>query len=328
MAEILFLKIELFNFMGKSLVSVIIPTYNRSELLIRALESLIAQTYTNWECLIVDDGSTRLDITAISTFIKNKEQFVLIQRPENTKKGPSTCRNIGLIRSKGDYIQFFDDDDVMYPEMLKIKTNAFFEKQIDVVVAPLDFFYVKNNKILKQNKISTNNLIEDYVTGKISWYSSGPLWEKSFLKVYFDEDIQTLDDYDFNLRNIYNSPIVEYLTNPLQIYYKYEIGKTLSSKAQLGDESQIRSGFKAYKKHYLLLEKKNLLSKEIKIWLIKRFTFLLRAALLGKYRISNTIFFFIIKSQGFRYFKNSLRIFISYGSYKLFNRGYRLFESE
>lgn len=314
--------------MQKSLVSVIIPTYNRSELLIRALESLIAQTYANWECIIVDDGSTLVELSVINAYIKNKNQFTFIERPINSKKGPSTCRNIGLMRSKGDYIQFFDDDDVMYPEMLKIKIRTFSEKQIDVVVAPLDFFYIKNNKILKQNEIFTNNLIEDYVTGKISWYSSGPMWKKSFLKVYFDETIQTLDDYDFNLRNIYNNPNIEYLPNALQIYYKYEIGQTLSSKAQLGDEHQIRSGFKAYKKHYLLLEKKNLLSKEIKIWLIKRFTFLLRAALLGRYRISNTIFFFIIKSQGFRYFKNSLRIFLSYGSYKLFNRGYRLFESE
>lgn len=313
--------------MQKYLVSIIIPTYNRSELLIRTLESLIAQTYTNWECIIVDDGSNNIEISSIISFIDKKNKFIFLQRPKKFKKGPSTCRNIGLSQSKGNYIQFFDDDDVMYPQMLEIKINTFLKKQIDVVVAPLDFFYIKNNKILKRNKIFANNLIRDYVTGKISWYSSGPLWKKSFLKECFDENIQTLDDYDFNLRNIYNNPKVEYLMNPLQIYYKYEIGQTLSSRAQLGDENQINSGFKAYKKHYLLLEKKKLLSKEIKIWLIKRFTFLLRAALLGKYRIANNIFLFLLKIHGIKNFKSLFKISLSYGSYKLFNRGYRLFNN-
>lgn len=307
------------------LISIIIPTYNRASFLLEALNSLLEQSYGTWECLIIDDGSDGEEFAVVENFIARDNRFSLYKRPLDLRKGPSACRNFGVSKAKGEYIQFFDDDDLMYSHMLECKLEVLKKTGADVVVAPLELYLTDSEKVHSQNKVYSPNLIEDYIVGNITWYSSGPMWRKTFLREGFDEGIQTLDDYDFNLRMIYRNPYVEYLAEPLQRYNKYGIGETLSSRAQKGDENQISSGFKAYKKHYLLLEKQGMLTKSIRIWFINRFVFLLRAALLGRYKVSQDIFSFFRKKIDLGDMPEFLWVYLGYYSYKYLNKGYRFF---
>lgn len=113
--------------MMNPLVSIIVPTYNRSHLIIETLLSVRNQIFDAWECIIVDDGSTDDTITVVTDFIKGDNRFLLLVRPDNRKKGASTCRNIGLENSKGRFIQFLDSDDIISPdkidEQLKVLTT-------------------------------------------------------------------------------------------------------------------------------------------------------------------------------------------------------------
>ncbi len=112
--------------MMNPLVSIIVPTYNRSHLIIETLLSVRNQIFDAWECIIVDDGSTDDTITVVTDFIKGDNRFRLLVRPDDRKKGASTCRNIGLENSKGRFIQFLDSDDIISPdkidEQLKVLT--------------------------------------------------------------------------------------------------------------------------------------------------------------------------------------------------------------
>ncbi|MBX2986124.1 MAG: glycosyltransferase family 2 protein [Bacteroidia bacterium] len=96
--------------------SVIIATYNREKLLIRALRSLIAQTETDWEAVIVDDGSTDNTEQAVQAFLSPKIRYV-----KQPNQGDAIAKNNGAKLSHGSYITFLDSDDFYEPEHLKIR---------------------------------------------------------------------------------------------------------------------------------------------------------------------------------------------------------------
>lgn len=314
--------------MKNHLVSILIPTYNRAHSIGKTIDSILAQTYKNWECIIVDDGSTDETEVIVEKYIKQDTRIFYTKRPLSMVKGPSVCRNIGLTLAKGDYIQFFDDDDTMFFNMLEHKINVVLKEKVDVVVSPLQFFDVESNQIIKQNTIITkeNSIVEDYILGNVSWYVSGPLWKKDFLQISFDEKIQTLDDWDFNLRNLYLNPKIAYIYQPLQFYYIYPKGQTLSTKGQMGDINQKMSSCYTYKKHLSLLEEKNLLSKKMEKCLVKRLLFLLNGFLIKKNPEGELLYSFMkrhLKSLGF---VNMWKVKIGFLSYRVFGMGHRFFK--
>ena len=101
------------------LVSIIIPTYNRAHLIAETLNSILNQSYKNWECLIIDDGSTDNTEFVVAQFLKD-DRFKYYHRTSGYLKGPSGSRNYGIDIAKGEKIIFFDSDDIVHPDNLKI----------------------------------------------------------------------------------------------------------------------------------------------------------------------------------------------------------------
>lgn len=108
----------------KPLVSIIIPTYNRAYLIRETLQSIIAQTYSHWECIIVDDGSTDNTKEIIDNYLNNDERFCYFKRPEKYPKGAGSCRNYGFEKSKGKYIQWIDDDDMISINKIELQVES------------------------------------------------------------------------------------------------------------------------------------------------------------------------------------------------------------
>ena len=102
-----------------NLISVIVPTFNRASLIRETLDSVLAQTYENWECIVVDDGSTDGTADVVQGYNVKDNRFIFYRRPENISKGASPCRNYGLRQAKGDYIQFLDSDDLLNEKKLE-----------------------------------------------------------------------------------------------------------------------------------------------------------------------------------------------------------------
>jgi len=103
-----------------SLVSVVVPFYNRIDVTIRAIDSVYTQTYKNIEVIVVNDGSECDDSELIKRY-KNKINFKYYKLPSNM--GPSAARNIGIYKSEGEYIAFLDSDDVWHTDKLMIQIN-------------------------------------------------------------------------------------------------------------------------------------------------------------------------------------------------------------
>jgi glycosyltransferase involved in cell wall biosynthesis len=121
-----------------SRVSIIIPIYNYGRYLSDALDSVLAQTHSDWECLIVDDGSTDDTPQVVQRYADRDARFRYI-RQEN--RGPAAARNIGMRNSSGTYLQFLDADDKLAPMKLELHARYLNEHpEVDLVYGVATFF--------------------------------------------------------------------------------------------------------------------------------------------------------------------------------------------
>lgn len=310
------------------LISIIIPTYNRAHLISETLDSILAQTYFNWECIVVDDGSTDNTIEVISEYIKKDSRFQYHQRPDNRKKGPNSCRNYGFELSKGECIKWFDSDDVMLPYLLE-KQVLSFAKNVEMSVCKLSYFDFKKKISIRENIIFSNNLIADYLIGKVTFYISGPLWQRSFLEKQnqlFDESLTNLDDWDFNLRLLYQKPNIRYVNEVLILYRVH--ADSLSQEIGKGNFKEVQSEFEARRKHLLfLMFKKNISLEIFKKFIVSRNKYFLREALLAKNNHAFSLFLNLLLTQVLSLdFKGLIRSFLGYFGLKFFKRGYNFFK--
>src|SRR4030042_5732999 len=102
------------------LVSIIIPCFNQAQYLNEALDSIMNQTYSNWECIIVNDGSQDNTDELAKNWNKRDERFRYIKKENG---GPSAARNTGLKIAKGEYIQFLDADDILECNKIEHQIN-------------------------------------------------------------------------------------------------------------------------------------------------------------------------------------------------------------
>lgn len=215
------------------LVSIIIPTYNRAHLIGETLDSVLAQTYPHWECIVVDDGSSDGTDALLANYCEKDSRFQYHPRPTDKPKGANACRNYGFELSKGKYINWFDDDDVMQPDFINLK-KTFLEAHtgVDAVISKTIVFEGNpKNTIGKENRtFLTQNLLEDFLSLKVSWSTYDPMWKKSFLKnkSLFDVELFAGQDRDFHTRMLLEKPVLATIDYFLTFYRKHENNITTS----------------------------------------------------------------------------------------------------
>lgn len=124
------------------LVSIIIPSYNYGFVIEQTLENLLDQSYTNWEAIVVDDGSSDNTSEIVGKFAaKDSRISYIIQK----NSGVSVARNLGFKHSKGDYIQFLDADDLLSKEKLTVQV-AFMEQHPETDISYTDHLYFETDK--------------------------------------------------------------------------------------------------------------------------------------------------------------------------------------
>jgi len=122
-------------------VSIIIPTYNRAHLLGETLDSIISQTYSKWECIIVDDGSSDYTNELMEFYCEKDSRIQYYHRPQERPKGANACRNYGFELSKGLFIQWLDSDDLLAPDKLEVQLKRI-EGEDELVIATCKFGYL------------------------------------------------------------------------------------------------------------------------------------------------------------------------------------------
>lgn len=194
------------------MVSIIIPTYNYARYLAETLQSVADQSYSDWECIVIDDGSADNTKEVFDVFVKNDNRFKFISQ---SNKGVSAARNAGIKAAKGDFIQFLDGDDLLQEDKIKVQIDVFKSvPEIDIAYSNVGFFDDGNNKQLRSSlngnkpknwlpKIRAKGKEVVGHFGKINFLvMNSPLIRKSVLDRVgeFDERMQALEDWDFWMR--------------------------------------------------------------------------------------------------------------------------------
>tara|TARA_R110000851_G_scaffold327830_1_gene497807 strand:- start:20605 stop:21519 length:915 start_codon:yes stop_codon:yes gene_type:complete len=183
-----------------NLISIIIPTYNRAHIIGKTLNSIFGQSYKNWECIVVNDGSTDDTAKVLKPYLEDA-RFKFISRPSNIPKGPSACRNYGYEHSKGDYIQWFDSDDLMHPEKLKTKIEVAIKNRADVIVDKHDSKEFTEFSSFNIECFTSNDFYIDYLLGKKPVITNDVMLKRSSIgKERFDENLWKGEEYEFFAR--------------------------------------------------------------------------------------------------------------------------------
>ncbi|MBL7664837.1 MAG: glycosyltransferase family 2 protein [Bacteriovoracaceae bacterium] len=185
-------------------ISVIIPTYNRERTILRALESVKAQSFAPFECWVVDDGSTDKTEELVNDFIQtSKLANFFYLKTEN--RGVSAARNLGVIKSIGEWVAFLDSDDEWLPQKLA-EQKKFMESNPELELVFTDEIWFRNSVKVNQKKKhqkSGGDLFERSMEQCLIGPSTVLMKKALFLKLGgFREDFPVCEDYDLWLKTL------------------------------------------------------------------------------------------------------------------------------
>lgn len=235
------------------LVSIIIPTHNREHLIGETLDSVLAQTFLNWECIVVDDGSNDNTREFVLSYCKKEPRIKFYHRPASSKNGASACRNFGLEKSKGRFVQFLDSDDIISKEKLEAQVEML-EVNPLISLATCKWGRFKqdlNDAEIYQDFQSYNHFdnplhLIDSLANSLGFFPiHAYLIRKSIIAKagYWNEYLSLNDDAEFMLRVISNSDRIFFVSKAVALYRLPE-ENNLSSYT---DESKVIDAINSWK---------------------------------------------------------------------------------
>ena len=204
-------------------VSVIIPCFNQSAFLERALQSVQQQTLTDWEAIVVDDGSTDDSIVVAKKLAENDPRIHILCKQNG---GSGSARNMGLEQAQGEYIQFLDGDDTIAPDKLEKQVAAMRQQNADVSYTDFAVFDNNGSYPVCHRSISYRRALIRWGVG-----SSVPihafLYKRSAVaELRFDETIRQREDWFWALQVLQHTTRCIHVPMCGAYYYQNEKGKT------------------------------------------------------------------------------------------------------
>jgi glycosyltransferase involved in cell wall biosynthesis len=231
--------------MQEPLISVIVPCYNHAAFLPDALDSVLAQTYPNWECIIVDDGSHDNTSEVVKRYTAMDARFRYLYQ---TNAGLASARNAGIRSSVGEFIFPLDSDDKIHPgyfavAMIKFRDDA----SIDILYSDAEFFGEKKGKWNIPDYTPENILLQSVI------YPGGFFRRKDFdrTKGYDPGMVYGWEDWEFWLSMVELGLKVHQLKE-IYFYYRYS---SSSMTRKMTDEQRSYLYKRIYLNHHSLYDK-------------------------------------------------------------------------
>ncbi|MGN1015230.1 MAG: glycosyltransferase [Butyricicoccus sp.] len=217
-------------------VSIIVPVYNAESVLNRCINSILKQEYTDFELLLVDDGSTDGSPQLCDQFAREDERVRVIHKENG---GVSSARNIALSEAKGTYLQFLDSDDWITPNATSLLVREAEEHHCDMVIA--DFYRVVGKRVSAKGSISEDTVLtrEQFAAHMMKSpadFYYGVLWNKLYRrsivekhKLRMNEELNWCEDFLFNLEYIRYAET--FCALPVPIYYYVKTKGSLATRS-------------------------------------------------------------------------------------------------
>lgn len=214
--------------MSKYLISVIIPAYNAEKYIEETLDSVLSQTYQNWECIVVDDGSTDNSAELILSYCKIDSRFRYYKQKN---AGPSKARNLGLENASGVFIQYLDADDVLLPQRFQIMLEKYVHTQEKKILYS-DLLIGESCDIFSTSKFKTKTTLGHEVDfksmylnfgNKLSFIPGCILFHRdALLNVKWNESLSNSEDWDYYLQITKQGFSFVNIPEPLFVYRNTE----------------------------------------------------------------------------------------------------------
>lgn len=211
------------------LISIIIPVYNQEKFLAETLNSVVNQSYSNWECILVNDGSIDNSVEVINKFVVQDNRFHFIN---SENRGVSHARNLALMQIKGDFIMFLDGDDLIHPEKLQKNIISFQKNEkFDILFNHTNYF--ENNIdnslydiLLDSDLLNFNDLLLYWGEKIIIPIHSAIIKKQLFEGIEFNTELTAQEDWLVWLRLFQKKPKVMVLNEVLSYYRKHNSSRT------------------------------------------------------------------------------------------------------
>ena len=225
-------------------ISILIPVFNRADYIGETLESVIAQSYKDWECIVVDDGSTDHIEELMEFYCKKDSRIHFHKRPSHLPKGANACRNYGFSISKGEYINWFDSDDIMLPDFLEKKLGSF-SGDIEMVICK-GYYASEELEIESETQLKKDReLFKSFILWESHLLTPCILFKRSFLesREKFDPNIHKAQEAEFFSRLFFKLPGETYriLQEPLFLYRLHKGSSTIKNKAYIKEYKRSES---------------------------------------------------------------------------------------
>ena len=227
--------------MHQPTVSIIVPVYNAEKGIRRCVDSILGQEFTDFELLLVDDGSTDGSPAILDAYAAADQRVTVIHKPNS---GVSATRNLALGKAKGTYIQFLDADDWITEDATKLLVRSALENNADMVIA--DFYRVVGDDVARKGQIGgdatslSRQEYADLMMKDPADFYYGVIWNKLYRAsiirdhgVRMDETLNWCEDFIFNLEYVLHVRTVAVLRSPIYYYVKTE--GSLVSRTDLTD---------------------------------------------------------------------------------------------
>jgi len=217
----------------EELVSIIMPNYNKAKFIAESIESVIKQTYSNWELIIVDDISTDNSLEIIQSFSKVSTKISFHIR-KSKKKGGSACRNIGIDKTKGEYIVFLDSDDLLETFCLQQRINIIKQyNELDFAVFPIGTFYKKIGDSTSYWIPPKSNHLKKFLAHELPWHTSSVIWRKRFIEKLkgFNENFIRLQDVELHTKALLENNCSYKVFRALKsdAYYRIDLNRIIDN---------------------------------------------------------------------------------------------------
>lgn len=235
--------------MNNPLISIIIPTYNRADLLPETLDSVLRQTYQNWECIIVDDGSTDNTIEIANKFVHKDKRIRFYERPCERKPGGNGARNFGFLKSSGEYVKWLDSDDLIAENLLKNEAELILNKNSDLIVSSWIYFDSANTNFPERNRLvkaaPKNGMDLLNKMGELGEFTPPPSYlikrEIVYLAGLWNENLRNNQDGEFSFRFLNYCQSIKYTDTIGTIVRKDSAEKAMQKQKSGNMEARLKS---------------------------------------------------------------------------------------
>ncbi len=225
--------------MGSPRFSFVIPVYNAEYYIHRCLDSIVSQTYTDYEVIIVNDGSKDATLSVLESYSKffSKDRFMIFSQ---NNSGAGAARNFGIEKTTGEYIVFIDSDDYIDTDYLEQINSKIINEDSDIVFIDLiretpEGHVIRKEPMSRFQSLDKNAMIRAQLTGKMPWGGVRKIYKASIIKDHQLRyaPIKVGEESIFSFRALEEAKVISF--QPRAIYHYVDTGTSLTSKDEVSN---------------------------------------------------------------------------------------------